>query len=225
MNINNIIHIITAIILPLLFAITLHEAAHGYVANKLGDKTALMLGRVSLNPIKHIDLFGTIILPILMLVLSKFSFAFGWAKPVPVNSNQLRHPKRDMALVAIAGPFANLLMAIFWAGIAKVGLLLGTNTNDFIARDLSAFLFTAGTFGISINIILMVLNLIPIPPLDGSRIVASFLSSSAARAYERIERYGLWILLGLIVFGLLGRILTPPVMYLTTLIRRIFGLG
>src|SRR3990167_7061083 len=165
---TNIVHVIAVIILPLLFAITLHEAAHGWVANKLGDKTALMLGRVTLNPIKHIDLFGTIILPILMLVLSKFTFAFGWAKPVPVNWQNLRKPRRDMALVAIAGPLANLLMALIWAAIAKVSVLFGGSTTNAVGKTFADFFYAAGTFGISINIILMVLNLIPIPPLDGN---------------------------------------------------------
>jgi len=224
MSLGNIIHIIAVIILPLLFAITLHEAAHGWVANKLGDKTALMLGRVTLNPVKHIDLFGTIILPILMLVLSKFTFAFGWAKPVPVTWQNLKKPRRDMAFVAVAGPMANLLMAFIWAAIAKISLVFGGGASSSIGRDTATFFFTAGSFGITINVILLVLNLIPIPPLDGSRIVASLLSPSLARSYDRIEPYGIWILLGLIVFGFLGRVLSPPVFYLSHLIKSLFGL-
>ena len=186
MNFAQIIQLIAVIILPLLFAITLHEAAHGWVASKLGDKTALMMGRVTLNPIKHIDIFGTVILPIGMLILSKFTFAFGWAKPVPVNWQNLRHPRRDMMLVAIAGPIANLLMGLFWAAIAKLSLVFGAGTMNPIVKAATSFFYNAGLFGITINIILMVLNLIPIPPLDGSRIVSSILSPSAARTYEKI---------------------------------------
>ena len=224
MNFGNIIHLIAVIILPLLFAITLHEAAHGWIANKLGDKTALMMGRVTLNPIKHIDLFGTIILPILMLILSKFTFAFGWAKPVPVTWQNLKKPRRDMALVAIAGPMANLLMALFWAAIAKLSLVFGVGVVNPIGKNVAAFFYNAGLFGISINVILMILHLIPIPPLDGSRIVSSILPPKASYMYSRIEPYGIWILLALLVFGLLGRILYLPVLNLSQFIRSIFGL-
>lgn len=224
MSAGNIIHLIAVIVLPLLFAITLHEAAHGWIASKLGDKTALMLGRVTLNPLKHIDIFGTVILPLFMLILSKFTFAFGWAKPVPVNWESLNKPRRDMAFVAIAGPAANLLMALFWAAIAKISMLTNMNAGNVIVKDTATFFFAAGLFGININVILMLLNLIPIPPLDGSRIVSSLLSPSAARTYEKIEPYGIWILLGLLVFGLLGRLLYPPMLYLTAFIRSIFGL-
>lgn len=224
MSFTNIIHVIAVIILPLLFAITLHEAAHGWVANKLGDKTALMMGRVTLNPIKHIDWFGTVILPIFMLVLSRFTFAFGWAKPVPVNWQNLRNPRRDMALVGMAGPLANFLMALLWAAIAKISVVFGGGVTNAVGKTFSEFFYTAGTFGISINIILMILNLIPIPPLDGSRIVSSLLPPRAAYVYEKIEPYGIWILLGLLVFGLLGRLLIPPVMYLSQLIKSLFGL-
>ncbi len=224
MTTGTIIHLIAVIILPLLFAITLHEAAHGWVANKLGDKTALMMGRVTLNPIKHIDLFGTVILPIVMLVLSRFTFAFGWAKPVPVNWKNLRKPRRDMALVAIAGPLANLLMALIWAAIAKLSVVLGGGATNAIGKTFASFFYNAGVFGITINVILMILNLIPIPPLDGSRVVSSILPPQVARTYEKIEPYGIWILLGLLIFGLLGRILTPPVLHLSQLIKSLFGL-
>ncbi len=224
MSFTYIIHVIAVIILPLLFAITLHEAAHGWVANKLGDKTALMMGRVTLNPIKHIDLFGTIILPLAMLILSKFTFAFGWAKPVPITWRNLSKPRRDMAFVAVAGPLANLLMALLWASIAKISTVLGGSVSNPILKWSAVFFYTAGSFGIMINVVLMILNLIPIPPLDGSRIVSSILSPSMAYRYEKIEPYGIWILLGLLIFGLLGRILTPPVLHLSQWIRSIFGL-
>lgn len=224
MNAANIIQLIAIIILPLLFAITLHEAAHGWVASKLGDKTALMMGRVTLNPIKHIDPLGTVILPLIMLVVSKFTFAFGWAKPVPVNWQNLHHPRRDMALVAIAGPGANLLMALLWAAIAKICVVLGVGPTDTVVGAATLFFYNAGVFGISINIILMLLNLIPIPPLDGSRIVSSILTPRAERIYAGIEPYGIWILLALILFGFLGKVLYPPALYLTSFIKSIFGL-
>ena len=223
MSFAHIIQLIAIIILPLLFGITLHEAAHGWVASKLGDKTALMMGRVTLNPIKHIDPFGTVILPIVMLVLSKFTFAFGWAKPVPVDWRNLNHPRRDMALVAIAGPAANLLMGLFWAAIAKLSVVLGAGAENSIVSATASFFYNAGLFGISINMILMILNLIPIPPLDGSRIVSSLLPPAAERVYSKIEPYGIWILLALIVFGFLGKVLYPPVIHLTSFIRSLFG--
>lgn len=224
MNYGDIIHLIAVILLPLLFAITLHEAAHGWVASKLGDKTALMMGRVTLNPVKHIDPLGTLILPILMLILSKFTFAFGWAKPVPVTWQNLRKPRRDMALVAFAGPFANLLMALLWAAIAKASLTLGSGAEESILRNATVFFYNAGIFGILINVVLMILNLIPLPPLDGSRIVSAILPPKAACSYSKIEPYGIWILLGLLVFGLLGRILLSPVIHLSQFIRSLFGL-
>src|SRR3990167_161788 len=221
---TNIIHIIAVILLPVLFAITLHEAAHGWVASKLGDKTAFMLGRVTLNPFKHIDLWGTVILPLFILVLSQYTFVFGWAKPVPVNWDNLNKPRRDKAWVALAGPLANLLMAFFWAGIAKLSLLWGADAANAIVKDTATFFYAAGVFGISINVILLILNLIPIPPLDGSRIVASLLTPAAARSYDKIEPFGIWILLGLLVFGLLGRALYPPFLYLSHVIKTLFGL-
>jgi len=222
MNIQQSIQMIAVAILPLLFAITLHEAAHGWIASKLGDKTALMLGRVTLNPVKHIDPIGTVVLPIVMMLLS--GFIFGWAKPVPVNWNNLRHPRRDMALVALAGPGANLVMALFWAIIVKASILLtGDFTNPFLKVAL-VFLRLAGNFGIFINCILLVLNLIPIPPLDGSRVVSSMLPPNAAMVYERIEPYGIWILLLLLVLGVLAKILFPPVLSLVGMIKNLFGL-
>ncbi|QTS84169.1 site-2 protease family protein [Coxiella endosymbiont of Amblyomma nuttalli] len=226
MNFSNITHLIAVIILPLLFAITLHEAAHGWVANKLGDKTAFMMGRITLNPMKHIDLFGTIILPILMLVLSKFTFPFGWAKPVPVTWQNLKNPRRDMMLVALAGPLVNFAMALLWAVVTKLSLFFGDNVDNSISivRDVSAFFYNAGFFGVLINIVLMILNLIPIPPLDGSRILLAILPKRVSYNYSKIEPYGIWILLGLLVFGLLGRILLPPALYLSQLVCLIFGL-
>ncbi len=196
-------------VLPVLFAITVHEVAHGWVAKKCGDKTAFIMGRLTLNPLKHIDLIGTIIVPAVLLIFA--GFAFGWAKPVPVNFANLKHPKRDMALVAAAGPGSNLIMAILWGLIAKLGfvLLLSLQWKWALA------LVYMGQAGIMINIILMVLNLIPIPPLDGSRIVTSFLSNRAAYQYNRIGPYGFFIILLLLATGLLGHIFFPIVSMLT----------
>lgn len=218
---TSIIAKIAIIAFPLLFAITLHEAAHGWVANKLGDKTALMLGRITLNPAKHIDLFGTIILPILMMILSNFSFMFGWAKPVPVNWSNLNHPRRDMALVALAGPGANLLMALMWAAVAKLTLMASPHNPTLLTA--AEFFMLAGQYGILINALLLVLNLIPIPPLDGSRVLSSLLPPAMAHKYELIEPYGIWILLAVVfVFG--NYLLGPPVRALYTMIASLFNL-
>ena len=223
MNINTAIQAITVAAIPLIFAITLHEAAHGWVANKFGDKTALMLGRVTLNPAKHIDLLGTIIFPIVMLLLG--GFIFGWAKPVPVAWQNLNKPKRDMAYVALAGPASNLLMAILWAIIAKISLIVfsGPTTHQVI-KTTATFIHLVSQFGILINVLLLVLNLIPIPPLDGSRVVSSLLPANAAAAYEKIEPYGIWILLALLISGVLGFILWPPIRFLVLTIKSVFGL-
>lgn len=214
---------IAVMALPLVFAITLHEAAHGYVAARCGDKTALMMGRVTLNPAKHIDLFGTIILPILMMLFS--GFLFGWAKPVPVTWQNLHKPRRDMALVALAGPAANLIMAVFWGLIAKISaefLLSGDAIGT--GRMIATYFFLAGKYGILINCILMILNLIPIPPLDGSRVISSLLTGRIRYHYERIEPYGIWILLALLLFGLLGKLIQFPTYALMSGIMNLFGL-
>ena len=183
---------------PLLFAITVHETAHGWAASKLGDQTAKLLGRLSLNPMKHIDLVGTIIVPIALLVLG--GFMFGWAKPVPVSWQNLKNPQRDMALVAVAGPMANLLMAVLWALIAKLAALFYWQA-----------LFYMGTLGIMINTVLMVLNLIPIPPLDWSRVIASFMSPAMANKFKHLENFGFFILIILLATGLLSRYMAPIV--------------
>ncbi len=207
----NILRYIAIAAIPLLFAITLHEAAHGWLASKLGDKTAKMLGRVSLNPTKHIDLFGTIILPIVMLVASGGSFLFGYAKPVPITWKNLKNQRRDMALVAIAGPLANLLMAFFWAAVVKLSMISPSHSTIGIIRGFIIYLQLAGTYGIFINILLMLFNLIPIPPLDGSRVIASLLPTRAAYEYNKIEPFGFWIILALFFFGITSRVLFPIV--------------
>jgi Zn-dependent protease len=213
----NLIQKIAIWVLPVLFAITVHEVSHGWMASKLGDKTALMLGRLTLNPVKHIDILGTIIIPIVLLILG--GFIFGWAKPVPVTWQNLRHPKRDMALVALAGPVSNLLMALFWAGIAKVGLMMGqANYPGALGINLM------GQAGIMINLVLMILNLIPIPPLDGSRVVSSLLPKRLEFAYNRLERFGFVILLLLIAFNVLSYLIAPPTIYLQNLLVNLFKL-
>jgi Zn-dependent protease len=207
--------------LPVIFAITLHEAAHGYVARYFGDTTAWMLGRVTANPLKHIDLVGTIIVPLTILVASKLlgggALLFGWAKPVPVNFSQLRRPKQDMLWVAAAGPGMNLIMAVFWALMIQLGLALG---NGFASTPLVLM----GAAGVFINVILMALNLIPLPPLDGGRIAVSLLPRKAAWQFSKLEPYGLFILLGLLFTGLLGMILWPLISLFISLIAMLSGL-
>jgi Zn-dependent protease len=190
---DNIIYLLAVNAIPLLLAITLHEAAHGYAARVFGDHTAEMLGRISLNPVRHIDWIGTVAVPALTLAIG--GFFFGWAKPVPVNANNMRNPKTDMIWVAAAGPAANLVMAIGWAIVLK---LSGVAAIDAIARA-----------GIAWNVGLMVLNLLPILPLDGGRILAGLLPNALAYKYSRLEPYGLFIVLGLSAVGILGTILFP----------------
>lgn len=188
--------------LPVIFAITLHEVAHGYAARHFGDSTAWMMGRITLNPIKHIDPFGTLLVPALLYLISAGGFVFGWAKPVPVNINNLRSPKRDMLWVAAAGPAANLVMAIGWT------LLLRLTVNMPEHLYTQAFEEMARV-GMAWNVGLMVLNLLPIPPLDGGRIAISLLPLRAAHAFAELERYGLFIVLGLISLGWLDVLIRP----------------
>src|SRR3990167_349871 len=197
-QLQSLIQIICIAAIPLIFAITVHEAAHGWVASKFGDKTASIMGRVTLNPAKHIDLFGTIILPLMMLTLG--GFIFGWAKPVPIAWQNLRNPRRDMAFVALAGPGANLVMAFFWAILAKCSHLIFINPHMHeTLRSTALFIHLTSRFGIMINCVLLIINLIPIPPLDGSRVIASLLPPELAKKYNRLEYYGLWIFLGLLL--------------------------
>ena len=196
---------IAVFVIPVIFAITLHEAAHGFIAMKFGDKTAWMLGRVTANPLKHIDPIGTIGLPLFLLLMSKLSggpmFLFGWAKPVPVNFGALRHPKRDMLWVAAAGPGSNLLMACFWALMIQLGHMLG--------GTFGLPLMLMGAAGVFINGILAALNLLPLPPLDGGRIAVSLLPHKAAMMLSRIEPYGIFILIALMFTGVLGTLMWP----------------
>lgn len=207
--------------IPILFAITLHEAAHGYVANKLGDKTALLQGRITLNPFRHIDLFGTIIVPVILLLTT--SFIFGWAKPVPVNVNNLNNPKRDFAFVALAGPMANLLMALMWALLLKI-ITLGYPDPNAKLTGLPLALALMSQAGIIMNLLLGVLNLIPIPPLDGSRIMAAILPTKLERLYYAITPFGFFIILALALSGILGKFLLPIIFGLQSIILQLFML-
>lgn len=204
MDVDQVVQTVAAAALPILFAVTVHEAAHGYAARALGDTTAWALGRLTLNPLKHIDPIGTVLVPVLMLVFT--GFVIGWAKPVPVNMRNLRRPRQDMALVAAAGPAANLAMAVAWAAAIWLGLAL-KGVLDWVADPL----ILMGYFGVFINVILMVLNLLPLPPLDGGRVLAGLVPARVSSALDRIEPYGLLIVILLLVTGLLGRVLGPPV--------------
>lgn len=209
---------LAVLFLPVLFAITVHEAAHGWMAKKLGDQTASLLGRVTLNPLRHIDPIGTILVPLAMFALT--GFLFGWAKPVPVDGRKLRQPRRDMALVAIAGPGANLIMAIFWAGMIHLGIILGDDYAWFALP-----MVYMGSAGILINAFLMVLNLIPILPLDGGRVVASLLPPRLAMQYARLEPWGLMIVVALLFSGLLGSVVQPGVGLVQSFSAWIVGLS
>lgn len=189
-------------LVPVLLAITVHEVAHGWVAKQFGDRTAMMLGRLTLNPIKHIDPLGTVLLPLLTLTMG--GFVFGWAKPVPVTWENLRNPKRDMAFVALAGPMANLGMAILWMLVIHMGLWFSA-AGSSVAEPIAYM----GVAGVVINSVLMVLNLVPLPPLDGGRVVVSLLPDKLAWRYSRIEPYGMLIILALFFTGLLGAFLLP----------------
>jgi len=216
MDVNSLVQTVAIYALPVLFAITLHEAAHGYVARHFGDMTAHAQGRISLNPIRHIDIVGTIIVPLAILVLtSKLiggGLLFGWAKPVPVNYSALRKPRQHMALVAAAGPGANLVMALIWALALKLSVLLPAN-------GFSEPLGLMAQAGIFVNLIFMFLNLLPILPLDGGRIVASLLPTRAAWQYARLEPFGLPLLVLLLVTNVLAFVLEPLVGASGALIR------
>ncbi|MBP6058592.1 MAG: site-2 protease family protein [Nitrosomonas sp.] len=218
---DSIIQGIAIYALPVIFAITMHEAAHGYIAKQFGDFTAFNEGRISLNPIRHIDLVGTIVVPLTLFVLSKLTigagFLFGWAKPVPVNFSNLRQPKRDMLWVAAAGPGANLLMAFFWALMIKLAIIMPESN---FAKPLALM----GIAGIEINVILMVLNLLPLPPLDGGRMAVSLLPHRLAYQFSRIEPYGFMILLVLLFSGVLGAVIGPAIIWTKQIIVSIFGL-
>lgn len=203
--------------LPTLFAITVHEVAHGWVARRFGDRTAEMMGRLTLNPVRHIDPVGTVIVPLALLAMNT-GFIFGWAKPVPVAQQNLRNPRRDMAIVAAAGPLSNLLQALAWALIAKAAVVANL---AYVSEPVALM----GAAGILINIVLAVLNLLPVPPLDGGRVLSSLLPPDLSDRFDRFEPYGLLVLLALLATGVLGHIIGPPVMYLYQALFTVIGLG
>ena len=211
-----IIQIISIWALPVLFAITLHEVAHGWMAWRLGDPTAMLMGRLSLNPIRHIDPIGTILLPAGLVAMGS-PFVFGWAKPVPVNFDGLKNPKRDSIWVSLAGPGANLGMALFWALITWLGGHLPASAAYF-AEPMQLM----GMAGITINLVLMVLNLIPIPPLDGGRVAAGLLPGPLSYQFSKLEPYGFIILIVLLFTGMLGTFMGPIV---SSLRQLFFALG
>jgi Zn-dependent protease len=214
MDVNHLVQTVAIYALPVLFAITLHEAAHGYVARHFGDMTAHAQGRISLNPARHVDLIGTLLVPLIILFLTQGKFLFGWAKPVPVNYSALRKPRQHMAWVAAAGPGANLAMALVWALALKVSVLVPENSFSLPLRLMSEA-------GIIVNLVFMFLNLIPILPLDGGRILASLLPSRAAWQYARLEPLGLPLLVLLLLTNVLNFLLEPLVGVSDALIRAI----
>lgn len=214
---ENLIQALVIHAIPVIFAITLHEAAHGYVARHFGDPTAWLLGRITLNPARHIDPVGTLLVPALLLFFSKGQFLFGWAKPVPVDFGRLRHPKQDMLWVAAAGPGANLAMALAWALVLKLAVVMPENAYSLPLAEMARA-------GINVNAVLMLLNLLPIPPLDGGRIAVSLLPHSLAWRFAQLERFGFPILLLLLFLGGLDLILTPLLRVFLFFIKNLFAL-
>ena len=203
MDFNEIVQTITTHALPVLLAITLHEAAHGYVAKLLGDNTAWALGRVTLNPVPHIDLVGTIAIPLVLYFATAGNFLFGYAKPVPVDVTRLRHPKRDMVWVALAGPVANLLQAILW--MVAIYLLSGFDVEERFFTDMSKA-------GVLTNLVMFAFNLFPIPPMDGGRIVVGLLPWRLAVGFAQVERFGFFIVMGLVLLGVVNALWMTPIM-------------
>ena len=206
MDLANIIQTIAIYAIPVLFAITVHEAAHGYVARHYGDNTAWMLGRVTLNPLKHIDPLGTILMPLFLYIATSGAFLFGYAKPVPVRFDRLRHPKRDMIWVALAGPASNLIQALFWGALLYVLLGLGVSEPFFLQMCKG---------GVLVNIVMFAFNLFPLPPLDGGRVLAGLLPRHAANALSRVEPYGFFIVMALVVTGIVSSLWMRPLMNTT----------
>ncbi len=204
MDTSNLIQTVLIYALPVVFAITVHEAAHGYVARYFGDPTAAMLGRVTLNPLKHIDPIGTILMPLLLYFATSGAFLFGYAKPVPVNFSRLRHPKRDMIWVALAGPASNFIQAVLWALLALLLVAFSIDERFFIQMARA---------GVLVNLVMWAFNLFPLPPLDGGRILAGLLPRGRAQQFlDRIEPYGFFIVMGLVIAGIVGTLWLRPLM-------------
>lgn len=209
---DQLIQAVTVYALPVLFAITLHEAAHGYAARHFGDNTAYMMGRVSLNPVRHIDPIGTILVPVILYFATAGAFLFGYAKPVPVNFGRLRNPKRDMIWVALAGPASNFLQAFLW-GLLLVGL------HAFAVNEI--YFYDVARAGILVNLVMFVFNLFPLPPLDGGRILVGLLPIRQAIAVSRIEPYGFFIVMALVLTGIVTNLWLSPLMALSMQLLRI----
>jgi len=205
---------IAVMAVPLVFAIVFHEVAHGWVANRLGDPTARDLGRLTLNPISHIDLFGTIIMPLLLYFSTNGQFVFGYAKPVPIDPRYFKDPKKGMALSSLAGPGINLLMAILFSLVLRAifPAMKESDLSDITGKALFPIALML-SYGVLINVALAVLNLIPVPPLDGSRIVYWLLPERLGAVYYRLERYGMLLLMALLFFRILGVIVWPIVSF------------
>ena len=205
MEITQLIQTVLIYALPVLFAITIHEAAHGYAARHFGDKTAAMMGRITLNPIKHIDPIGTILMPLMLYFATSGAFLFGYAKPVPVRFDHLRNPKRDMIWVALAGPTSNFVQAVFWGLVLVV--IVGTGLHE-------RFFLEMCRAGITVNLVMWAFNLFPLPPLDGGRILVGLLPWKQAQAVARIEPYGFFIVMALVIAGVVGSYWLRPLMNL-----------
>ena len=205
MELTQLIQTVLIYALPVLFAITIHEAAHGYAARHFGDNTAAMMGRITLNPIKHIDPIGTILMPLMLYFATSGAFLFGYAKPVPVRFDQLRNPKRDMIWVALAGPASNFVQAIFWALVLVMLVGLGQHERFFLEMCRA---------GITVNLVMWAFNLFPLPPLDGGRILVGLLPWKQAQAVARVEPYGFFIVMGLVLLGVVGSYWLRPLMSL-----------
>ena len=205
MDISNLIQTVLIYALPVIFAITVHEAAHGYVARHFGDNTAEVMGRVTLNPMKHIDPIGTILMPLMLYFATSGAFLFGYAKPVPVNFGRLRHPKRDMIWVALAGPVSNFIQAILWALLFVVLVAAGFDNENFFIQMARG--------GILVNLVMWAFNLFPLPPLDGGRVLAGLLPSGPAQNFlARIEPYGFFIVMALVIAGVVSTFWLSPLM-------------
>ncbi|WP_198969662.1 site-2 protease family protein [Xylophilus sp. ASV27] len=203
MDFSNLLQTVLIYALPVLFAITVHEAAHGYAARHFGDNTALALGRITLNPLKHIDPVGTILMPVLLYFATSGAFLFGYAKPVPVNFGHLRNPRRDMVWVALAGPGSNFVQAILWALMLVLLVAFGVQERFFLEMARA---------GVLVNLVMCAFNLFPLPPLDGGRVLVGLLPWKQAQLLSRLEPYGFFIVLALVLTGIVGRLWLQPLM-------------